>query len=132
MPSKGSRKSSKKANGGGSNVFETFTQDQVTQFKEGFAIMDRDRDGVLNKQDLRGVFDEIGRLVVEDELDSMIAESESPINFTVFLSMFAAKSTGENDPDDVLIKAIRAFEKKDQEIDMENFRDAYGFRRQVN
>merc|ERR1711915_90433 len=122
MPSKGSRGSSKKAKKSGSNVFDTFTQEQVAQFKDGFQIMDRDRDGVLGKQDLRGVFDEIGRLAVEDELDAMLAESEAPINFTTFLSMFAAKSTGENDPDDVLIKAIRAFEKSDQQIDAENFR----------
>merc|ERR1711909_118182 len=121
MPSKGS-KGSKKAKKSGSNVFDTFTQDQVSQFKDGFQIMDRDRDGILNKGDLRGVFDEIGRLATEDELDVMLAESEAPINFTTFLSMFAAKSTGENDEDEVIIKAIRAFEKKDGEIDSENFR----------
>merc|ERR1712121_224392 len=122
MSKKASRSSSKKAKKSGSNVFDTFTQEQVSQFKDGFQIMDRDRDGVLGKQDLRGVFDEIGRLAVEDELDAMLAESEAPINFTTFLSMFAAKSTGENDPDDVIIKAIRAFEKSDQQIDAENFK----------
>merc|ERR1712106_573049 len=97
MPSKGSKGSSKKAKKSGSNVFDTFTRDQVSQFKDGFQIMDRDRDGILNKGDLRGVFDEIGRLATEDELDVMLAESEAPINFTTFLSMFAAKSTGEVD-----------------------------------
>merc|ERR1711942_277377 len=122
MPSKGSRGSSKKAKKTGSNVFDMFTQAQVAEFKDGFAIMDRDRDGILNKTDLRGVFDEIGRLASEDELDAMLAESEAPINFTTFLSMFAAKSTGENDEDEVIIKAIRAFEKTDQEIDAENFK----------
>jgi len=99
-----------------------FTQAQVAEFKDGFAIMDRDRDGILNKTDLRGVFDEIGRLASEDELDAMLAESPDPINFTTFLSMFAAKSTGENDEDEVVIKAFRAFEKSDGLIDSENFR----------
>merc|ERR1712179_503885 len=122
MPSKGSRGSSKKAKKTGSNVFDMFTQAQVAEFKDGFAIMDRDRDGILNKGDLRGVFDEIGRLASEDELEAMLAENPDPINFTTFLSMFAAKSTGENDEDEVIIKAIRAFEKKDGEIDSENFR----------
>merc|ERR1711909_82304 len=121
MPSKGS-KGSKKAKKSGSNVFDTFTQDQVSQFKDGFQIMDRDRDGILNKGDLRGVFDEIGRLATEDELDVMLAESEAPINFTTFLSMFAAKSTGENDEDEVVIKAFKAFEKSDGLIDSKNFR----------
>merc|ERR1712142_136554 len=123
MPaSKGSRGSSKKAKKTGSNVFDMFTQAQVAEFKDGFAIMDRDRDGILNKSDIRGVFDEIGRLASEDELDAMLSETPDPINFTTFLSMFAAKSTGENDEDEVVIKAFKAFEKSNGEIDSENFR----------
>ncbi|MBT8926716.1 hypothetical protein BTI93_09380, partial [Lactobacillus delbrueckii subsp. bulgaricus] len=69
MPaSKGSRSSSKKAKkggGGGSNVFDMFTQKQVAEFKEGFQIMDHDRDGIIGKTDLRATFDEIGRMCVE-------------------------------------------------------------------
>merc|ERR1712106_718683 len=119
MPSKGSSKKAKKS---GSNVFDMFTQAQVAEFKDGFAIMDRDRDGILGKGDLRGVFDEIGRLASESELEAMLAENPDPINFTSFLSMFSAKSTGENDEDEVVIKAFRAFEKSDGQIDSENFR----------
>jgi len=122
MPSKGSRGSSKKAKKTRSNVFDMFTQAQVSEFKDGFGIMDRDRDGILGKGDLRGVFDEIGRLATDNELDAMLAENADPINFTTFLSMFAAKSTGENDEDDTIIKAFRAFEKSEGQIDSENFR----------
>merc|ERR1711973_969814 len=89
MPSKGS-KGSKKAKKSGSNVFDMFSQKQVAEFKDGFQIIDRDRDGVINKNDLR--------------------------------SMFAQKSSGESDEDEVIAKAIRAFEKKPGEIDADNFR----------
>jgi len=122
MPSKGS-KGSKKAKKSGSNVFDMFTQAQVAEFKDGFAIMDRDHDGVLSKEDVRATYDEIGRLVTEGALDAMLAEAPGPINFTTFLQMFANKSSGEADEDDVVAKAFRCFEKNPGEIDMESFRN---------
>merc|ERR1711872_907660 len=124
MPaSKGSRSSSKKAKkGGGSNVFDMFTQKQVAEFKEGFQIMDRDRDGVIDKADLRGTFDEIGRMCAEAELDEMLADAPGPINFTTLLHMFASRSSGESDDDDVVAAAIRAFEKSAGKIEAEQFR----------
>ncbi|ROT63424.1 myosin light chain 2 [Penaeus vannamei] len=102
MPAaKGSRSSSKKAKKTGSNVFDMFTQKQVAEFKEGFQIMDRDRDGVIDKADLRGTFDEIGRMVSDSDLDAMLADAPGPINFTTLLHMFASRSSGEADDDDV-------------------------------
>merc|ERR1712193_300785 len=59
MSKKASRSSSKKAKKSGSNVFDMFTQAQVAEFKDGFQIMDRDRDGVISKDDLRGAFSEM-------------------------------------------------------------------------
>merc|ERR1712198_127796 len=121
---KASRSSSKKkAKKSGSNVFDMFTQAQVAEFKDGFAIMDRDRDGVLGINDLRGVYDEIGRIATEDQLGEMMAEAPGPINFTTFLSMFAAKQSGEVDDDDTVNKSFRAFEKDEGVIDVESFRN---------
>ncbi|KAK8753910.1 hypothetical protein OTU49_001578 [Cherax quadricarinatus] len=123
MPaSKGSRSSSKKAKKGGSNVFDMFTQKQVAEFKEGFQVMDRDRDGIISKDDLRGVYDEIGRIVTDKELDDMLADAPGPINFTTLLHMFASRSSGESDDDDVVAKSFRAFEKEAGQIDSEQFR----------
>lgn len=99
-----------------------FTQKQVAEFKDGFQIMDRDRDGVINKGDLRAMFDEIGRISSEEELDEMLGEADGPLNFTCFLTMFANKSSGEVDDDEVVAKALRAFETKPGEIDSDNFR----------
>lgn len=123
MPaSKGSRSSSKKAKKGGSNVFDMFTQKQVAEFKEGFQVMDRDRDGIISKEDLRGVFDEIGRITSDSDLDEMIADAPGPINFTTLLHMFASRSSGESDDDDVVAAAFRAFEKEPGQIDSESFK----------
>jgi len=123
MPSKGSKSSSKKAKSkSSSNVFDMFSQKQVAEFKDGFQIIDRDRDGVIGKGDLRAVFDEVGRIASDGELDSMLSEPDGPLNFTCFLQMFADKSGGEVDDDDLIAKGIRAFEKRPGEIDPENFR----------
>jgi len=114
--------SSKKAKKGGSNVFDMFTQKQVAEFKEGFQIMDRDRDGTIGKEDLRGTFDEIGRMVSDGDLDGMLADAPGPINFTTLLHMFASRSSGESDDDDVVAASIRAFEKSAGKIEAEQFR----------
>lgn len=122
MPaSKGSR-GSKKAKKGGSNVFDMFTQKQVAEFKEGFQVMDRDRDGIISKEDLRGVFDELGRMTTDSDLEEMIADAPGPINFTTLLHMFASRSSGESDDDDVVAQAFRAFEKNPGQIEAESFR----------
>jgi len=120
--SKGSRSSSKKAKKSGSNVFDMFSQKQVAEFKDGFQIIDRDRDGVINLADLRAMFEEIGRIVDDAELENMLGEAEGPINFTTFITMFAEKSSGEVDEDEVIAKAIRAFEKEPGEIETDDFR----------
>ncbi|CAL4174771.1 unnamed protein product [Meganyctiphanes norvegica] len=123
MPaSKGPRGSSKKAKKTGSNVFDMFSQTQLAEFKDGFQIMDRDRDGFIGKQDLRAIFDEVGRLATDGELDDMLKEGENNVNFTTLLHMFASRSSGEIDEDDVIEKAFRAFEKEPGEINSEDLR----------
>jgi Ca2+-binding EF-hand superfamily protein len=118
----GSRSSSKRAKKAGSNVFDMFSQKQVAEFKEGFQLMDRDKDGILGKGDIRAIYDEIGRIATDSELDSMLNEAPGPINFTMFLNMFAERQTGEADDDDVVAKAFTAFANEEGVIDCDHFR----------
>lgn len=122
----GSRSSSKrsKKSGGGSNVFDMFTQRQVAEFKEGFQLMDRDKDGIIGKTDLRATYDEIGRIATDAELDGMLEDAPGPINFTMLLNMFAERQTGESDDDDVVAKAFIAFSDDQGLIDCDTFRHA--------
>jgi len=121
MPStkKGSKKSSKKQ---GSSVFSSFTQQQVTEFKEGFSIMDADRDGLLNKTDIRNAFDIIGKIVSEKDLDDMLNDAPGPISFTMFVNMFAERQSGPTDDDETILKAFKAFDNGEGKIDAEQFR----------
>lgn len=118
--SRGSKKAAKRS---GSNVFSMFSQNQVAEFKEGFAMMDRDKDGIIGKNDLRDTFNQLGRLCSEKELDEMINEAPGPINFTQLLQLFANRMSGGSDEDSVIIAAFKTFDT-DGHIDSENLKHA--------
>ncbi|XP_037789112.1 myosin regulatory light chain 2-like [Penaeus monodon] len=117
------KSSSKKAKKTGSNVFDMFTQRQVAEFKEGFQMMDRDKDGIIGKSDLRAVFDDVGKIATDKELEDMLGEAPAPINFTMLLQMFAERNSGSSDDDDVVAAAFNAF-SQDGWIDGDMFRHA--------
>lgn len=107
-----SRSSSKKAKRSGSTVFSMFSTGQIAEFKEGFAMMDADKDGILGKNDLIKIYDTVGKLVSEKEVDEMLAEATGPVNFTQLLSLFANRmSGGATDDDEVVIAAFKAFDE---------------------
>ncbi|XP_066893082.1 myosin light chain 5 [Kogia breviceps] len=96
-----SRKTKKKEGGAlraqraSSNVFSSFEQAQIQEFKEAFTLIDQNRDGFVDKEDLKDTYASLGKTNVKDEeLDAMLKEASGPINFTMFLSMFAEKLSG--------------------------------------
>lgn len=96
-------------------------------WSQAFTIMDQNRDGFIDKNDLRDTFAALGmwtpfketlkvfifahavrlhwlfgaagRLnVKQEEIDDMLKEAPGPINFTIFLTMFGEKLKGKNWP----------------------------------
>jgi Ca2+-binding EF-hand superfamily protein len=110
-PSSGSTKSSsvKKAKRSGSSVFSMFSQRQVQEFKEAFQFMDSNKDGILDKNDLRATLDALGRLASEKDLDEMLSEAPGPINFTMFLTIFGDRISG-TDEEDVINAAFAQYD----------------------
>lgn len=106
--SKSSRKAVKRS---GSNVFSMFSTQQVAEFKEGFSMMDKDKDGILGKEDLRATWDQVGKLVTDKELEDMLAEAPGPVNFTQLLSLFANRMSGGADDDQTVREAFMAFDE---------------------
>uniref|UniRef100_A0A8I3W5V9 Myosin light chain 2 n=1 Tax=Callithrix jacchus TaxID=9483 RepID=A0A8I3W5V9_CALJA len=103
-------KKAKKRVEGNSNVFSMFEQTQIQEFKEAFTIMDQNRDGFIDKNDLRDTFAALGRVNVKnEEIDEMIKEAPGPINFTVFLTMFGEKLKGA-DPEETILNAFKVFD----------------------
>merc|ERR1711992_148860 len=88
-----------------------FSQEQLDMYKECFKLMDVNKDGVLDKADLRAAFDNVGKLMDESELDAMV-------------KMFQEKMAGgSNDPDDLIVRAFKAYEVEGK-IEAEMFRHA--------
>lgn len=46
-----------------SNIFAMFDQQQITEFKEAFSMIDHDRDGFIDKEDLKDMLSSLGNMV---------------------------------------------------------------------
>jgi Ca2+-binding EF-hand superfamily protein len=116
----------KKAQRATSNVFSLFTQTQIQEYKEAFQLMDSNKDGFLDINDLRATFDSLGRIVPDHDLEAMIAEAPGPINFTMFLSIFGERIHGA-DPEEVILNAFKTFDMENTgNIDVDNLRKFLG------
>ncbi|KHN88395.1 putative myosin regulatory light chain [Toxocara canis] len=93
-----------------SNVFAMFDQAQIQEFKEAFNMIDQNRDGFIDVQDLQDMFASLGKEVKEDFLEKMVSEAPGPINFTMFLTLFGEKLTG-TDPEEVIKNAFQCFDE---------------------
>merc|ERR1712083_218580 len=84
-----------------------FSEEQLTMYKECFKLMDINKDGTLDKNDLRGAFDNVGKLMEENELDDMLGEIGGACTFDNMVQMFQSKMAGDgNDTDeDNMIKS---------------------------
>merc|ERR1711935_687344 len=101
-----------------------FSEDQIQMYKDCFKLMDINKDGQLDKNDLRGAFDNIGVIMTEDELDSLLGEISGPCTPDNMIAMFQEKIAGEgNDGDDVIVQAFKAYEA-DGKIDSKMFTHA--------
>ncbi|XP_028329576.1 myosin regulatory light chain 2, smooth muscle minor isoform-like [Gouania willdenowi] len=94
-----------------SNVFAMFNQSQIQEFKEAFNMIDQNRDGFIDKEDLHDMLASLGKNPTEEYLDAMMNEAPGPINFTMFLTMFGEKLNG-TDPEDVIRNAFACFDEE--------------------
>merc|ERR1711993_61988 len=110
--------------GKGQNEEGGFSEEQVQMYKDCFKLMDINKDGTLDKNDLRGAFDNVGVLMSESELDDLMGEVGGPCNFQGMVDMFQSKMAGDgNDPDELIIQAFSAYDK-DGKIDVKMFQHA--------
>ena len=60
---RGKAAATKQAQRGSSNVFSMFEQAQIQEFKEAFNMIDQNRDGFIDKEDLHDMLASLGRLL---------------------------------------------------------------------
>merc|ERR1712008_193269 len=67
-----------------------FSDDQLQMYKDCFKLMDITKDGQLDKNDLRGAFDNVGVLMSEGELDGLLGEISGPCTYDLIVQAFKA------------------------------------------
>merc|ERR1711970_1264542 len=101
-----------------------FSEDQLQMYKDCFKLMDINKDGQLDKNDLRGAFDNVGVLMSEGELDGLLGEIGGACTYDNMVKMFQEKMAGDgNDPDDLIVQAFKAHDQ-DGKIDSKMFTHA--------
>merc|ERR1712045_334562 len=101
-----------------------FSEEQLQMYKDCFKLMDINKDGQLDKNDLRGAFDNVGVLMSESELDGLLGEISGPCNYDNMVKMFQEKMAGEgNDPDDLITQAFKSYDNEGK-IDVKIFQHA--------
>merc|ERR1711956_128857 len=68
-----------------------FSDEQIQMYKDCFKLMDINKDGQLDKNDLRGAFDNVGVLMPESELDGLLGEISGPCTCENMTKMFKAE-----------------------------------------
>merc|ERR1712165_234492 len=101
-----------------------FSEEQLQMYKDCFKLMDINKDGTIDKNDLRGAFDNVGVLMSEGELDGLLGEISGPCNYDNMVKMFQEKMAGEgNDPDDLITQAFKSYDNEGK-IDVKIFQHA--------
>merc|ERR1712058_196189 len=101
-----------------------FSEDQIQMYKDCFKLMDINKDGTIDKNDLRGAFDNVGVLMTEGELDDLLGEINGPCTADNMIDMFQKKMAGEgNDSDDLIVQAFKAYDNEGK-IDAKMFEHA--------
>merc|ERR1712183_943964 len=92
---------------------EGFSEEQLQMYKDCFKMMDINKDGTIDKNDLRGAFDNVGVLMTEGELDELLGEINGPCTCDNMINMFQEKMAGEgNDSDDLIVQAFKAYDNE--------------------
>merc|ERR1712128_51331 len=101
-----------------------FSEDQLQMYKDCFKLMDINKDGQLDKNDLRGAFDNVGVLMSEGELDGLLGEIGGACTYDNMVKMFQEKMAGDgNDSDDLIVQAFKAYDQAGK-IDSKMFQHA--------
>ena len=101
----------KRAQRATSNVFAMFDQAQIQEFKEAFNMIDQNRDGFIDKEDLGDMLGSLGKNPTDEYLQAMMDDAPGALNFTMFLTLFGERLQG-TDPEDVIKNAFACFDEE--------------------
>uniref|UniRef100_A0A7S1PFY3 Calmodulin n=1 Tax=Percolomonas cosmopolitus TaxID=63605 RepID=A0A7S1PFY3_9EUKA len=95
-------------------VNEQLSEEQIAEFKEAFALFDRDGDGTITTKELGTVMRSLGQNPTEAELQDMInevdADGSGTIDFAEFLNLMGRKMR-DTDTEEEINEAFKVFDK---------------------
>ena len=98
----------------GGTMAADLTDEQIAEFKEAFALFDKDGDGTITTKELGTVMRSLGQNPTEAELQDMInevdADGNGTIDFPEFLNLMARKMK-DTDSEEELQEAFKVFDK---------------------
>ncbi|KAG5645669.1 hypothetical protein DXG03_005507 [Asterophora parasitica] len=90
------------------------TDEQIEEFREAFALFDKDNDGTITHEELGTIMRKLGQNPSDSELRDMIREVDTDHNGTIdfdeFLTMMAKTIQGVDDDEEMEL-AFRVFDK---------------------
>jgi Ca2+-binding EF-hand superfamily protein len=93
---------------------ENITEEQLKDYWMAFNAYDKDGNGSISVEELRGVVESLGHTVTDEELRAMIAEVDTDdsgtLDFAEFLALMAFRLM-LNDNEDEILEAFRIFDK---------------------
>jgi len=97
---------------------DQLTEEQITEFKEAFALFDGDNDGSITSRELCTVMRSLGENPTALEVDAMIkqvdgtfdADGKGHVDFAEFMSLMSHKMKN-TDTDEELIEAFKVFDR---------------------
>ena len=105
---------------------DQLTDEQIAEFKEAFALFDKDGDGTVSTKELGVVMRALGQNPTDAEVTEMIKEVDIDGNGEVDFDEFCGlmiKKMNENEPEEELVEVFKIFDKNnDERIDAEDLK----------
>jgi len=73
-------------------------------------MMDQNKDGVIDKNDLKNLYAQMGQVANDSTIDEMLKEVSGPLTFANFLGLFGDRLTG-TDPEETIVGAFQMFDR---------------------
>ena len=95
---------------------DQLTEEQISEFREAFALYDKDGDGMISLKELGEVMKVLGQVPTEQELHDMMkkeveTDKVESLDFPEFLSLMA-KKLRDVDTEEELLAAFLVFDKE--------------------
>jgi Ca2+-binding EF-hand superfamily protein len=104
-----SKKGGRKAKGS-SDAGQSFDPKMIEEFKQIFGIMDQNKDGIIDKADLKDLYAQMGQVASDSQVEEMLKEADGPLSFAAFLNLFGDRMGG-TDPEETVFGAFQMFDR---------------------